>query len=454
MTFGTDETWNRPSEATEVTMSNVPIFTVVVATFDRGRHIVPTIESALGQSLKDFELLIVCDGAADDGLLDLAQGDPRVQVIGLPRHTGSQTGPNNAGLAAASGRYIAYLGHDDIWMPDHLSALAELFAASLCDVAVSGCAYHGPPGTTLLQVTGIFDDSCAPRLHFFPTTSFEFPPTSFAHKAALAAAIGGWRQAETISPPVDVDFLLRAVDTGARFASTGRVTAHKFAAGHRYLSYMEPSSVEQTNMLSAIRAGTFNRDDCARLIERAKACGTFMSVVNFDFSQFPAGELYRRNRSNKGIDRPVSIPLTEEVYVPQSMEPRGLDWNMPDPPRPDMPPFRWSGPSLRPKVLIPFIGDVEARITLHLYDHDPVGIIDGIQLTLNGHPVKHDLVRGLPNQVDLKLIGRLRPDKASVMELILPGDFSPAEIGDSSDTRRLGVILTGWTISPASVGVP
>ena len=49
-------------------MSDGPFFTVVVATFDRGQHIIPTIESALGQTFKDFELLIIRDGAKDNVL--------------------------------------------------------------------------------------------------------------------------------------------------------------------------------------------------------------------------------------------------------------------------------------------------------------------------------------------------------------------------------------------------
>ena len=39
-------------------MPHVPYFTIVVATFNRSRHIVPTIEAALEQTFTDFELLV------------------------------------------------------------------------------------------------------------------------------------------------------------------------------------------------------------------------------------------------------------------------------------------------------------------------------------------------------------------------------------------------------------
>jgi glycosyltransferase involved in cell wall biosynthesis len=425
-------------------MPDLPCFTVVVATFNRGPHIVPTIEAALNQIFTDFELLVIGDGVTDDTLEHVPRSDARVNVIALPRNSGSQSRPNNVGIAAARGRYIAYLGHDDIWMPDHLTALAQLFKNDSCDIAVSGCAYHGPPGTDLIQITGLFEDPKDARQHFFP-------PTSIAHRQSLAVQIGGWHAPEAIPEPVDLDFLHRAADAGARFASTGRVTAQKFAAGHRYLSYLDQSSSEQREMLAAIRSGSIDQKTCEQYVERAKAAGTFMQDRDHDFAKFPAGHLYRMNRSNKGIERASSVALTGEIHVPVSSEPRALDWYQLERGA-DGSPFRWSGPSLHPKLLIPFTGDTVARITLHLFDHDPMGIIDSIQTALNGDTTEHQTRRDHPDRVDLELIGRLRPEKPSVVQLILPRSFCPAEVDGGLDRRRLGVALLGFTLTPLTPG--
>jgi glycosyltransferase involved in cell wall biosynthesis len=451
-------------------MPDAPFFTIVLATFNRGRHIVPTIESALDQTFSDFELLVIGDGVTDDTLDQVPRGDRRVDVIGLPPgNSGSQARPNNSGIAAARGRYVAYLGHDDIWMPDHLAALAQLVEETGCDVAVSGCVYHGPPGTDLSIITGLFKNSEDARLQFFP-------PTSFAHRLSLAHQIGGWRAPHTIRAPDDADFLLRSVDAGARFVSTGRVTAHKFAAGHRYLSYLDPSSTEQRKMLAAIRCGAIDRRVCADCVKRAKAAGP-IGIPYQDFDALGPGDLYRMNRSNKGLERVASVPLTEEFRVVPSNEPRALDWYDVEQ-RAGSPPFRWSGPSLRPKLLIPFTGDIGARITLHLFDYDPEGIIDGIHLILNGSAIEHRTHRNHPGRIDLEITGRLRPEQPSVLELILPRGFCPAEAvwggiwslvsgrnliwrlrwgrlwslvsGRKLDWRRLGVALTGFTVAPVA----
>jgi Glycosyl transferase family 2 len=422
-------------------MVDAPYFTVVVSTFNRGLHIIPTIESALDQSFADFELLVVGDGVTDDTLDRVPKNDARVRVISLPVNSGSQASPNNAGIAAARGRHIAYLGHDDIWMPDHLAALAELFESTGCDVAVSGCAYHGPPGTDLIQVTGLFADPADARRHFFP-------PTSLAHRRALVEVIGNWRDPQTVSAPVDADFPLRAVAAGARFVSTGRITAHKFAAGHRYLSYLNPSSSEQNEMLAAIRSGAIDRQACANFVERAKAAGSYMGVRHPNYSWYKPGELYHRNRSNKGIERVPATALTTETYVAQSMEPRALDWYRPERSWLSLRRFRWSGPSLRPKLLIPFFGNTAARIVLHFRDIDPARVIDELRVTLNGNAIEHKLKRARRGQIDLELVGPLLGKRSSVVELILPRSFCPAEINGSGDARRLGLILKGFTIAP------
>ncbi len=46
---------------------------------------------------------------------------------------------------------------------------------------------------------------------------------------------------QDVRAPVDGDFLLRAAQADLTFASTGKITVHKFAAGHRYLSYLQQS---------------------------------------------------------------------------------------------------------------------------------------------------------------------------------------------------------------------
>ncbi len=195
--------------------AGTPDFTVIVATYGRGALIAPTLESIARQSLGRFEVLVVSDGPAEPGLAEcFGTLDPRFRLVVSPSRTGSQSGPNNLGWSIARGRYVAYLGHDDIWHPDHLLRLAEtLEAVPGASFAVAGCLYLGPEGTwdELTWVTGMFDagDSTAPGTHFFP-------PSSVAHHRDLPVEVPRWPRAEAISRPVDGQFMIDAFEHGCQ----------------------------------------------------------------------------------------------------------------------------------------------------------------------------------------------------------------------------------------------
>src|SRR5215210_8057805 len=97
-----------------------PRVTVVIATYNWSTVLPYSIGSVLDQTFTDFELLVVGDGCTDDSERVVAEiRDPRVRWIDIAP-TGHQSGPNNEGLRQARGELIAYLGHDDLWMPHHL----------------------------------------------------------------------------------------------------------------------------------------------------------------------------------------------------------------------------------------------------------------------------------------------------------------------------------------------
>lgn len=67
------------------------------------------IQSVLWQTRADWELIVVGDACTDDTAEVVASfGDRRIQFLNLEHNVGEQSGPNNAGLRRARGRYVAY----------------------------------------------------------------------------------------------------------------------------------------------------------------------------------------------------------------------------------------------------------------------------------------------------------------------------------------------------------
>jgi len=107
---------------------STPRVTVIIPTYNRAAYLGEAIGSVLGQSLGDFELIVVDDGSTDDtpALLG-AISDPRLRV--LRREHGGISASLNAGLRAARGRYVSRLDSDDVWRVELLQTLVAVLDA-------------------------------------------------------------------------------------------------------------------------------------------------------------------------------------------------------------------------------------------------------------------------------------------------------------------------------------
>lgn len=353
------------------------MFSVIMATYNRGRHILPSIQSVLRQNRQDFELLVVGDCCTDDTAdVVRALASPQIRWLNLPERGGSQSFPNNAGIEQSRGQYIAYLGHDDIWAPDHLQALADLFGRDKQpDFAVSGAIFHGPRASNFRLVTGMFSGEDAALTHFFP-------PSSFGHRRDVTDRIGKWRNPKEIAPPVDADFLLRAARSGMNFVSTQRITVQKFAAGHRYLSYISHTSDEQERMARRMQRAGYESYVASELA-KAKAANAFMTVGYPDFERYENGQLATQNATNKGIVRPDLRSLRQREVIKQDNASKALDW-CPFEASTDR--MRWVGSNPRPKLLVPFKYAGKARIRLDIW-HPYREALTRFKLSANGQPV-------------------------------------------------------------------
>lgn len=103
------------------------VATVITPVFNSARTLRRAAASALDQTLRDIELLIVDDGSTDGTkavIQDIAASDPRVRTITLPDNGGKSRAMNYA-MAAARGRWLAVLDADDQYRPERLALTIE-----------------------------------------------------------------------------------------------------------------------------------------------------------------------------------------------------------------------------------------------------------------------------------------------------------------------------------------
>ena len=410
-----------------------------MATYGRGHHITPSIQSVLQQDLQDFELIVVGDHCQDDTEQAVAAvASPRLSWMNLSSRYGSQSAPNNAGITASAGDVIAYIGHDDIWEPGHLGDLAALMnTSSLLDFAVAGAIYHLPPGIAGSQVTGLFDTDSDKHIHFFP-------PSSLAHRKSVCDRIGPWVMPQDVRAPVDGDFLLRAARADLTFASTGKITVHKFAAGHRYLSYLQQESSEQRAILGSMRTPG-HQDNIAGIVAESKREDAFMIIRHLDYGQFAPGELARQNAERKGLVQQVVALPDEGAVIRQAPGHFALDWQ-------DIPlkGIRWTDRNPNPKILLPYSSGSEARLSMRVW-HRERDALSRIRFRCNGKdytPVGRGYVRkGKRWSADFHITVTLLADGPSVMQFLLEARQAP-------DKSRRGIGISTIRLVPNIETVP
>lgn len=105
-------------------MRDNPLISIIMPCYNAADHLVRGVESALGQSFQDIELIVVDDGSTDNSLEILTQvKDPRFRFF-AQAHRGVSAA-RNLGIREANGAYIAFLDTDDTWHPDCLRKLYD-----------------------------------------------------------------------------------------------------------------------------------------------------------------------------------------------------------------------------------------------------------------------------------------------------------------------------------------
>jgi hypothetical protein len=117
-----------------------PLISVVMPCFNAAPYLTEAIESALGQSYSNVELILVDDGSTDASP-NIAAGLARKYSERVTLLQSQRLGPypaRNLGLQRARGEFIAFLDADDWWAPTALAKLHAALVGARADAAYCG----------------------------------------------------------------------------------------------------------------------------------------------------------------------------------------------------------------------------------------------------------------------------------------------------------------------------
>lgn len=116
------------------------MFSVIIPLYNKAPYIAKAIESVLGQTFRDFEVIVIDDGSTDQSL-EVAKTfeNKSITIISQP-NSGVSTARNN-GVKLAKHPYICFLDADDWWHPTFLEEMKRLIT-DFPDAGIYGSGYY------------------------------------------------------------------------------------------------------------------------------------------------------------------------------------------------------------------------------------------------------------------------------------------------------------------------
>jgi glycosyltransferase involved in cell wall biosynthesis len=100
-----------------------PLVTILINNFNYGRFLRQAIDSAIDQTYKNIEIVVVDDGSTDDSREIIASYGSR--VVPILKENGGQASAFNAGIAASRGEIVCILDSDDTFYPEKVERVLE-----------------------------------------------------------------------------------------------------------------------------------------------------------------------------------------------------------------------------------------------------------------------------------------------------------------------------------------
>ncbi|HOX09515.1 MAG TPA: glycosyltransferase family A protein [Candidatus Omnitrophota bacterium] len=120
---------------------------VVIPTYNRAGYLKEAVGSALAQTHKDTEVIVVDDSSTDGtGSVAASFGDSIRYILQDNRERGAA---RNSGIRISKGEYVAFLDSDDLWLPEHLESCLRACESSGAEVSYSGSYVIDESGGTI-----------------------------------------------------------------------------------------------------------------------------------------------------------------------------------------------------------------------------------------------------------------------------------------------------------------
>lgn len=270
------------------------LFTILLPVH-RNADLIPfAIQSVLAQTIQDFELFIICDGAPLDTITcaqSFAEMDHRIDVFSFPKGKRHGEAHRHIALQQAKGSYITHIADDDFWFPNHLEEMSKLLqhvdfgnlTACLVDTGVDNSIY------------GLTGDLHNPEtIHRMITSKYNFfgITTSGYTLAAYQSLSQGWSPAPD-DIWTDLYMWRKFLRTpGLTFGTRAAVTACHFGSPTRKHLSTSDRKLEMAAWFEKMQCKE-QRDQCIQQVLKKLNQKAYLYEINYskvvNFAQLETG---------------------------------------------------------------------------------------------------------------------------------------------------------------------
>jgi glycosyltransferase involved in cell wall biosynthesis len=245
-----------------------PLVSIIVPSFNQGRFIRQTIESALAQSYRPLEIVVVDGGSSDETLQVLRSFGERPELRWRSEPDDGVAHAVNKGLALAAGSIAGIQSSDDYYLPGALEAAVAAFSDPSVGLVYGDVQKVDEAGVEVLRtrLPGFSLERFLAKMTWIPQ------PAAF-FRVALARALGGWDSRYFVA---DTEFWLRMAFR-AQVAKVDRVLGARrehAAQRDKQLQAIRESYARMVAESLELRAAPWR-------LRRAAACGRHLHALRY-----------------------------------------------------------------------------------------------------------------------------------------------------------------------------
>ncbi len=204
----------------------IPVVSVIIPAYKVAPFIQATLDSVLGQTFANYEIIVINDGSPDTEELEQQLESYQHRITYLRQSNQGAGAARNAGLRAARGEFVAFLDGDDLWLPDFLKSQLALIAEGegLDLVYADALNLHGTKLTRMSNME--FNPSVGPvTAESLISGTCNVITSSVVARRNIVLEVGLFD--ESFPNSQDFDLWLRLAKVGARMNYQKKVLVHR-----------------------------------------------------------------------------------------------------------------------------------------------------------------------------------------------------------------------------------